>query len=1029
MGKIWTSFYGDAQLDNDVLTLATKQYVSLKENDTYQVYDSAMGLFREDFWIKHLATQQGKANLVYQDIDVDYTVTFPTSDTIKATFSNGKVIQGKLPANASKTRFIEMSYSVISEKTTTKVDKDGNETTITEYSYSYGYYDYQEGSGNSILDNIIKNNGISGTATFFPVIPVRTNTAWFGGTDAYWISQILDKLHIYDNSKTKVTDAYESLKSTLTTGIGQGSLGDIDYMTVILGVAINTRNTADQHYLFEFFYNVYTNYAVATGNIPQKQGNGFPLDTRSGNLKGFWSKVFSKLKLSKGYASGFTSFNIYNGKSNLNLTYDWAHADYYSANGKWKPNAKVNTYGVLAGIYNHTYTEWVPKRDSEGNIISHYDESTGRTEIEYELETYTIQINETLFCHQLSENRYEFVMFAGLGLTNLVYHGKTVYTDAYEAVKDSNSHRTLRYQFDDNPDGTYDKYVLYNFTYVENPGDSMSAFIVPLEQKTFYELSIKDEMDISYGCEYLICNCWVKKKVRWYQHGWLGTIVAVVCLVVSYFFPPLGIILIPVAAVLLTAKILELTQKLMCMIFGERLGTKIFNFVIQLIKTILLVVASICFKIPVIGWIIWAICIAIYTVITVAQYLNAGYSLGQAFKKGLVEGAIAGVASLAGGALAGASGAAATAGSAAGTAVSNGASVGMGIASGTASALGTTAGAASAAVAVGANTSLQAMNNGVSTGKALGQGAIAGGAMFLGSQAGQFVGNSFGGVGTNLGAYGSAITTGAVSGFVSGFGNALLDGENIGTALREGGINAAVGGLTGAAQVASVQVAKYFGWGKYGMTPAELEAKGQWDLTAPPTDSAGNHTGLQGTIDTLSQIQKNNSMGSWEAFKEYGWDTIKGLMQEVAWPIALQTLENPMTYGKLLVAAYADQQYHKMANMLNDYEEFNNKYKAAEKVLNMLNQMNNSTVTAEFVCFMQSILGRMQYQFSDMASMSPESWLSLATTSGHDQLKSVLAGPSTFVDAKLTVDGYEPYQLYYTQMDFDLMFTETSTTL
>lgn len=164
MGKVSATFYADAQLDNEILTIATKQYVSINPNDTYRVYKSNLNIFSEDFWLKHLATQQGKAQLFYESAAINYTVSFPTEDTIRATFKNGTVIEGRIPNNASRTRFIEMEYSIITEAITDKVDAEGNVVVdpetgkpvkITTYTYQYGYYDYQEGSGNTTLDDAL----------------------------------------------------------------------------------------------------------------------------------------------------------------------------------------------------------------------------------------------------------------------------------------------------------------------------------------------------------------------------------------------------------------------------------------------------------------------------------------------------------------------------------------------------------------------------------------------------------------------------------------------------------------------------------------------------------------------------------------------------------------------------------------------------------------------------------------------------------------------------------------------------------
>ena len=787
-----------------------------------------------------------------------------------------------------------------------KVDAEGNVVVdpetgepvkITTYTYQYGYFDYQEGSGNETLDNLIKNNGITGSRTFYPVIPIRTDTNWYSGTSAEYIGKALKQLHLYD-AKLGPKDTYGKLKDVLIEGInksGKGSLGDIDYMTILLGVAINSKNKADQRYMFEFFYNVYVNYKLMNGETPQGVLGGLSTYSGQGNLRKFFGSVFKKIG-NEG-STGFTRFTLYNGSSNLNLTYDWGHAEYFEANGKWQPKAKVGEYGVLAGLQKHSWSEYIPRTDSEGNLIYHYNEDTGQNELQYELVHRESYINETLFCYQSSENRWHFIMFAGLGLTNLVYHGKTVYTDAYDAVKESDSTNTLQYSFKGDSDGTYDEYTLFSFSYVENSGRTPSAFVVPLEQSTFYEIGVPYEVDISYGCQYLVCNCWEKKKVRWYQHGWFSVIlsftVAIIC--------PIGIvstIFFTIGVVLLTAQILELTQKILCTIFGESLGNSIYKWSLIIIKTILIWIASVCFKIPVIGWIIWAICITIYATITAAEYLRAGYSLEKAIMRGAAEGAVAGVASLAGG--------------------------------------------------------------------------YAGGA-----------------VGASYGSVAGATVSGAVSGFITGTGSSLIAGRGLGESLKTGAISGAISGVAGGLFQGASNL-----WNGSSFLGTEIIGK----------------VGASGVEQTASN----------ELAKDFSVTNAIGIG---IWNV----MTNPMTYMNLINLTMAEQQYHRMANLENDYQEFADKYAAANRVLDMLNQMRGSTVTAEFVCKMQSCLGRLLTLFPDAISMSPEAFLSMATTTGHDQLKSVLGSVTTFVDSQLSMDGYEPYQLFYTQMDYSLTFTETST--
>lgn len=922
MGKIYSTFYGDAEYDNVVVTDALKDLVPVESNQVLQVYSTVLNTFSEDFWLKFLATQQGVAYLFFEGTGVDYTVSFPDDNHIKATFTNGKVVEGELPPYANTHRYLEISYSIETTTTGNKKDANGDDVldpdtnepiVVTEISYTYGYYHYREGAGNVKLNALIENNTIHGTSTFYPVIPIRTNTSWYGGGAATHIGNALKHLHMYKQSMGPL-DCYGNLKNSLAEGIsksGNGSLGDIDYMTIILGIAINSHNQADQHYLFEFFYNLYANYQLQQGKVPELKSGGVATYNGKGAIKDYFHSLYYNLgydqststystrgwfsKWFKRRSSRWASFNIYNGSSNLNLTYDWGNAGYFEANGKWKPNARLGEYGVLAGLQRHNYSVWEVVTDAEGNPITHYNEDTGRNETEYELNTYTVYTNLILFCKQTSENRWKFVMFSGLQLTNLVYAGKSVVTDPYSDVKDSGSSKVLEHDFSSDSDGTYDDYTLFSFNYVENPGDSPSAFIVPLEQNTFYEVGVPHQVDISYGCQYLICNCWVAKKVKWYNRGWFSIALSFVGMSVMWWAPTVWTYFAVIFTVAFTAKALELLNKICVTIFGESFGNSLYKAIIIVVKTILAILASFFFYLgeafP-IFYLFWAICVTLYATITAAEYVRQGYDLWDAVKRGAVEGA----------------------GVAAGSAISGG----MG------STWGTTA-----ASAVGA----------------------------------------------------------AASSFISTTGNAYLNGESFGSAFKQGIKAGVISGAT---------------------TYVLSGLMNMWQ----GVDFAGP------TQNAISTAQKE--MVS-EAIAKQGTAAFIGNM---AAEVTKQVLLNPNTYVNILSSSVVERAYHKIANLENDYQEFNNKLASAYKALNIINMQMSSMITAEYVAILQACLGRLTVDGTN-ADLDPEGWLTQATATGHDQLKMVLAGPSFFVDNKLSLTGYSPYSLHYTQQDYDIVFTET----
>lgn len=669
-----------------------------------------------------------------------------------------------------------------------------------------------------------------------------------------------------------------------------GSIGDIDYITLLLGISINTRNLSDQKYLFEFFFNCYTNYAISIGEKPQSFIGGKPLYTNSGSFGWFHRKIIEALRGGQ-EDNYYTKFQLYNGTSNFNYTYGWLTADYFEANGQYKPNAKVGTYGVLAGKYIYTYRHQVPARDNEGNVIVRGDSESGY-EVVMEWETITTSYNLTLFCYQASKNRWKALAFADLKLVNMIYAGKAVNTDAYDAVKDSSETRTLDHDFTGDYDGAYQTWDILNFTYVENPGDSDSAFVVPLEENTLYECGAKDALDISYGCYFLVFNCWVQKKKKWYQNGIFGAIIGFIGMV---FFPPS--ILWTFSAIVFTVSItvvaLNLTTKLLSFIFGERWAVRIVKLVLKVVKVVVNVIASIAIKIPVIGWLVWGICMTIIFTLTAAEVLWLGGTWKDALKQGLISTTVSAASSIVGGQLAGSS-------------------------------------------------SLEGVGNSLST-----------------SGAGWTV------AGQNV-STGQLFASAMGSSFTQSFLEGVFTGQSIGDAFKDGFKSAAVAGITTGFAVG--------------------------------LNLAGFSKSLQGQAYDFSKLQAL-SVGEW-----FG----------LAGNMALGQLININTFANLLQMSMEERQFHKMANLENDYQEFNNKAAAANKVLNQLAEAVAGTTTAEAVVRMQACLGRMTSSFPDTnQSMDPEAFLSVATLAGSDVCKVVLGNIDCWCDSQLTMDGYSPSDLHY----------------
>ena len=915
-GKINSSFYGDAVIDNSLITTITKGFVDLKSNDEYQVYNTALNFFSEDFYIKYLATQQGVANWVYQESDINYTIDYPDDNTIRAMFKDGRVIQGALPSYSPSSRFLEISYSILTTEeiiteippvldTLGNVIEEGYTQTRTEYKYTYGYIHYKEGSGNTSLDEIIKFNGITGEKTFYPVVPIRTNTAWFTGTKANMINEALKYLDIYNPSKGK-NDAYKQLQTMLVDGMKDGSIGDIDYITLLLGVSINTTHQSDLKYLYEFFFNLHTNYALAQGGSPTDVYEPKNLSSGSNAIGTFANKVIRRFN-SSGYSDGhFTKYELKSPETNFNYTYAWGASEYFEGNGKFKPNAKIGEYGVLAtNTLQYKYSVTYHARDEEGNLLYRtvdISDNESRLEPIYRTENRTTDYTLVCFCKQESENRFRFTMFVDLNLNNLIYHGKSINTTAASAIKDASIVKQVTHDFSYDFPSAPGPYHKFTFNYVDFEGDPTNAFIVPLEQSTFYEVGVRNQLEIAYGSHFLVCNCWVAKKIKWYQTGFFKVIVGIVLIVIACLTWYAGgaqasaaawaayaaaaqitaAIIIGVVGALMILEGLGINaSKIFTAIFGNSLGTELYNWVYSVCKVALVVIS--CMFPPLALFIAPAL-----GLMAMQVAIDSGSSLGSAVLRGVATAVL-------------------------------------------------TYSSAQAMEALKGSELLQSFTTILNTSTEIASGIFIGG-------------------------FTSTVNTYASTGD-------LLE------AFQAGAITFGVSSLTVGVQ----GFLKDFGKATLEQVTSNLYAE-------------------ENLIANSSTVTLNLK------------DAVKDALIDVS--------TNPNTYEKLANLTLDEVYAHKLMNLENDYQEFCNTYQAVMDALNQVKASQTSTVTAEFVAIMQTNLGRFYSLFPDMYSrMTPDSFLTIALASGSDQLKASLGNVTGFVDSSLAMDGYNPYPLYYTQID------------
>ena len=190
---------------------------------------------------------------------------------------------------------------------------------------------------------------------------------------------------------------------------------------------------------------------------------------------------------------------------------------YHNKSGSVNIYAEGNQSGCQFNIWFewetmvHSFKQGLAQVDAkEGEYyFSYYNERVSTGEDSEGNETYTTY-EHTVLRYQEATNRYEEFDITNFCYANLIYHGKSVVYSGADALSD----------------------------------DEDSGFIIPLQINTYKEMNLIDATDLTQMCNYLIFNCWEKKKVKWYQSGFFGFLITVVVVVVAVIItiinPPAG---------------------------------------------------------------------------------------------------------------------------------------------------------------------------------------------------------------------------------------------------------------------------------------------------------------------------------------------------------------------------------------------------------------------------------------------------------------------------------------------------------
>lgn len=356
---------------------------------------------------------------------------------------------------------------------------------------------YRIGTGNTLLDTgpVINYN----MDKFFPVIPVRLN------------NQFLDPA-IHGASLVNLSrKAFKRLtRQNIDKLIAQiednDDLADIDYAYIVNGIPINVVEQKGMAYLYAFFKKLMllqaggaTAYDVAVGNFTTFQNQ---VTAYQAWYDAYWnasegrphvgapirpsviadvvesSKIMkNRLEIKSPAASANDSYEV---------VLEWSYVAETTHSGKFTSSAKVGEYRIIGGGINPTVltmsTQTIRKGGSGGE-----DE-----DVQYPEKAQQIYID-----YQETATTYKRLRVVGAIHSNFVYDGEAVIIEALDALDETDE----------------------------------SGFLIPLHEQTFREMRLTHATQLATAASYIVFNCYVQKKQKWYQSGIFRVLIAVAVIV------------------------------------------------------------------------------------------------------------------------------------------------------------------------------------------------------------------------------------------------------------------------------------------------------------------------------------------------------------------------------------------------------------------------------------------------------------------------------------------------------------------
>ena len=464
------------------------------------------------YWDQEYHEGHGEDGGYWESVKVYYWVY---REDIKVTLVDGSthVIDSR-PYN-NKTKRLYSEYEITTKKVTiipgkpqdsSKPEGPDNPllppTEQIEYVKSIGILIYAQGDGYAPFDALFSSS-IPMYNSYAPFIPLRTWNQFISNGDKKYLPEIY-KPAKNATKKALGADKYDEL---IKEAANNQQIGDIDFIYLSFGCPLNSPYQEGRKYIYQFFYNLFMG-----------------IESRP-KTRGFFGSIIGQ------YRNTPRSVQIKSNSSaiNYNIWLEWGGLKISTGSGLCRPYAKPGKYYFWASLteehYSETYTHIGHGEDGDYDEYRSWDD-------DYE---------HVHLCFQRSAQEYTEITITNLCQANLIYGGKSVTISAGDALGFQEKHSYSYYRHDDNsPVGSTPGWELIGESHQDltaisdpqTPDKDLSGFIVPIQYNTIMDMGLRRANDLIQECNNLIFNCYVVKKVKWYQRGAFKIILSIVIVVI-----------------------------------------------------------------------------------------------------------------------------------------------------------------------------------------------------------------------------------------------------------------------------------------------------------------------------------------------------------------------------------------------------------------------------------------------------------------------------------------------------------------